>query len=185
MPFLGFDFRAVFVMVAVGMVCGCGSEEEIRTYAAPAEKLYTTADIADQYTPLPEYKVPKSWEEADLDEFSAAAYNTGSGQETTRVTVTQTAGGANFSDQLNRWRRQLGLPPLEEGQLMDEIEIIKMGEVPAAFVQFDGQADSIAGALATTKDGMWFFKMRGSTSTVRKELKRMKSFCLSVRFDST
>lgn len=180
-------FLVPAVLLAAGLP-GCMEESEIRTYTIPAdEDVMTTERLKSMFAAnrLPEFDTPAEWRAAEADDFSRFAFEAGPDDEKqkARITVTKMPPAAGLLVQINRWRGQIGLDPLNDMDASPDVEIMKMGDVDATFVDFDGlNGKSIVGAVAQVSGSMWFFKMIGPTDTVDSETERMRKFCASVRF---
>jgi hypothetical protein len=125
----------------------------------------------------PKFDVPSKWRKAANDEFSLAAFAAGPNERPVRITVTRTPAAMGADVQLNRWRTQLQLDPLPSDEIRQGGEEIEIDGQAARFVRFDGDAESIAGAVVQSGGHMWFFKMRGPRETVDEQIETMKAFC--------
>ena len=176
----------------MSFLCGCTPRSDVRTYTTPASKEPPTterlrglfAGAASAAPKLPDFDKPEEWKEAPADQFSAAAFAAGPNDRPVRITVTRTPAAMGLEVQLNRWCSQLKLEARSTEQWTESLETMDMGGTNAAFVELEGDNESIVGAIAPVGDLMWFFKMRGPSETVSEELDRMRAFCGSVRFDS-
>ena len=92
---------------------------------------------------------------------------------------------------VNRWRREVGLPDVTAEELPKSSESIEIDGKPATYVRAvpdPSQADQSKADLATlaamVKDGdqVWFFKLIGERSVVVAQEDAFKTFLKSVRF---
>ncbi|WP_432797055.1 hypothetical protein [Poriferisphaera sp. WC338] len=61
------------------------------------------------------YTAPKSWTEQPATQFLTAAFTTGEGDQTIRITISSLTGNAGGRiPNINRWRGQLSLPPITD-----------------------------------------------------------------------
>jgi hypothetical protein len=182
---------------------GC-KKDEIRSYAAPAPQQVETKPRADGPSPqrasLPgggaaprpsiDYRAPDGWQpDSDPSGMSVAAFGISAGDERARMTVTPLAGAAGgLVQNVNRWRGQIGLPPVEPDGLGEIVRNIEVAGVEAQYVDLvgpdaPGGAQRILGVVAVAGSTTWFFKMTGSAELVGKQKEAFESFVRSVRFD--
>ncbi len=84
----------------------------------------------------------------------------------------------------NRWRGQLGLPPLAESEL--EAAVTRLNANDLAFTLVDGastgaDAKRILGAMVPYQGAMWFFKLTGPDALVAREKPVFVEFLQTVR----
>ncbi len=138
----------------------------------------------DAGAPQIKWKTPEGWTEVPPSamryaSFSAPAEN---GDKIDISVVTFAGEGGSDPDNINRWRGQIGLPPLDQNAVASQITALKTAD--AAFSTTD-----IVGAKARTiaawthHDGrVWFFKATGPSAAVEKEKPNFVKFIESVRF---
>lgn len=89
--------------------------------------------------------------------------------------------GAN----LNRWRSQLGLPPLSEAELNRAIEHVDVNDLHLEFVDFvgtaKGEATRTIGAVLARPEETWFFKLMGPDAVVAAEKPAFREFLKTVK----
>lgn len=90
--------------------------------------------------------------------------------EATVVVLPGQAGGELAN--VNRWRGQIGLPPLDEAGLVKARAVVKAkaGSVNVYDFTSEGQAKSrmVAGYISTPDENTWFLKMTGDAAPVAK-----------------
>ncbi|MBI5381096.1 MAG: hypothetical protein HZA31_04280 [Opitutae bacterium] len=94
------------------------------------------------------------------------------------------AGG--LSDNLNRWRGQVGLPPLSAEQLKSETLNVKADSglefsVIDVVGETGGKRQRILGAIVPVGSESWFFKMTGPDALVAKEKDQFLAFLKTVK----
>ncbi len=158
---------------------GCG-EEEIRTYTAPQDAPRPALTLADPGgAPASaidlHWSVPPDWRASDAPQsFTVASYEAGPADAPAIITVTRLSGeGGGALENINRWRGQIGLPPVAElsGQPMEGFQV---GPFPIGVVDLVGEAGPggepvrIVGALLPREDRneTWFFKMMGASNVL-------------------
>jgi hypothetical protein len=136
--------------------------------------------------PQIKWTTPQTWTEVPPSSMRYASF-TAPGDNGAKVDisiVTFAGEGGSDADNVNRWRQQLGLPPIDSAAVASQIAQLK--SQPENFTMID-----IAGASARTiaawtrHDGrVWFFKATGPNAPVEKEKSNFVKFIRSVRFGS-
>jgi hypothetical protein len=96
--------------------------------------------------------------------------------------------GGGLELNVNRWRRQVGLPPVAEEQIRRDAHTLKVGDTEAVYVELDGlglgaRKRILAVVLPHGKKETWFFTLKGPPQLVEKEKSHFEAFVKSVRFD--
>jgi hypothetical protein len=95
----------------------------------------------------------------------------GGGKAEVSVVVLPGPAGGEMAN-VNRWRGQIGLPPLDEAGLAAARKVVKSkaGEVAVYDFSADGtpKARMITGLLASADGNTWFFKLMGEAEPVGK-----------------
>jgi hypothetical protein len=137
------------------------------------------------------YTVPEGWKEADkvvsregIEVRYEAALKVEEGGASALLTVSkfpQNAGG--LLPNINRWRKQVGLPPVDEKQLSKDATKVQVGGVPAFGVDYKGPQQRVLGVVAPRGDWTWFIKLDGPADLVGKQKVAFDKFVGSVIFD--
>jgi hypothetical protein len=148
---------------------GCESAAEITEYTAPRDK-----DAGRPFS----CRVPSDWTLGANDRFSSLAFESKTGA---RITVSSLKGSGDefLLININRWRRQVGLDPIEKLDGLGEAEL-KKGE--AKFVKLAGEAKALEGAMVEYGGKTWFFKMSGTVASVADQSDEFSDFLKSVEF---
>ena len=91
---------------------------------------------------------------------------------------------------MNRWRRQIQLPPTNAAELEKEVQEIEVDGTTGQYITMVGpenaaRQQTIAAVMALRADKMWFFKLMGDSRLAAREKERFEAFVRSVRFAST
>jgi hypothetical protein len=139
-------------------------------------------DIPVNAAPI-RWTVPEGWQELAPNSIRIGNFVvTGKNGAKAEVAVTSFPGMVGTElDNVNRWRRELGLEPVEQSAVASE---------PVTVDSFDGKLYDIAGSSARTvvasvarNGAMWFFKMRGDAGTVAAAKPAFADFLKSVHFN--
>ena len=160
----------------VAAVCNAQSETKSQPMAAmPA---------MDAAAPPIKWETPEDWTEVPPSSmryasFSASAEN---GEKIDISVVTFPGEGGSDSDNINRWRGQIGLPPIDKNAVTSQIASLKTADATFSTADIVG-AKARTIAAWTHHDGrVWFFKATGPTAAVEKEKPNFVEFIESVRF---
>lgn len=110
-----------------------GPEDAVKPHEAEFE---TFIDSVTFKGDKPGYKVPEGWQETKGTQFSVAAFRVGPGGDAPVLTVTPTRG--SVSENVNRWRGQLSLKPVDEAGLKEVTKEKKVGDATAVLVNMTG-----------------------------------------------
>ncbi len=178
--------RAVLLIVGVGVV-GCRHEEGIREYWVPK----TEATAETSASPAgPSYDVPVGWQLLPtMGGMRQAAFEVRQADQKLEITIISLpTQGNDLLANVNRWRGQIQLPPLESRQQLDEqLTTISVEQEPVPYVQLTSPPESktresILGAIVTRGETIWFVKLRGHAELAEREREHFEQFVRSLRF---
>lgn len=117
-----------------------------------------------------------------------AAFDVVDGNDRFEVTVSSFPGAAaNPLGNINRWRGQIGLPPVTEEELEKQLTSIDVGNTPGEYVEMLGpegeRREMILGVIVVAHSKVWFVKARGDVALARRETERFKAFVRSLKFE--
>jgi hypothetical protein len=189
------------LLLCAGLFSGC-KRDDVKVYhvesgdsAAPtpppiAPAAMPTAMPADLPAPdnsgLPQlkYVLPVGWQEKPPSEMRVASFGISEDGKNADVSVIPLGGMAGGDPaNVNRWRGQVGLPPLADGEIEKLAEKISVGEQPADLYDITGGAQRILAVILHREDIAWFFKVTGDADLVEKQKSAFNSFLKSVEFD--
>jgi len=116
------------------------------------------------------WTLPKGWTRtAGSGMRFATLMAPGPGKAEISVVMLPGAAGTELAN-VNRWRSQIGLPPLDLGALGTARQTVKCKAGTVAVYDFtgEGQVRMVAGILATHDGDTWFLKLMGDTDRVSK-----------------
>lgn len=156
--------------------------------AAPDPQPAATAEPAQRGVPA--WDVPTHWiATAPTSSLVAAAFTPGS-DSGAQVTVTPLAGEAGgLLANLNRWRSQVGLPPVTE-VAAQPLTTLTVGDGSARIVDLVGGAEGTAPARALIvalvaqpgSDRTWYVRLAGPAAIVATQREAFLGFVRSIRF---
>jgi len=124
----------------------------------------------------PQWTVPAGWIEQAPTAMLLAKFSAGDATAPAEVTVSSFPGDVGgLPANINRWRRQLGLPPLDDAAANQTATSLDVAADKGSLVEMDGQ-DAKTGqparliGVAVPHEGQtWFFKMMGNEKSVAHE----------------
>lgn len=133
------------------------------------------------------WTLPKGWAEASSPGGMRFATLTAPVQGKVDVSVVVLPGpaGGELSN-VNRWRNQIGLPPVDDAALAKARQTVKTRAGPLSVYDFanDGQKSRmIAGLLAAPDGNTWFVKMSGDAKPVGEARKDFLKLLETLRLD--
>lgn len=168
---------------------GC-RQEQVQHYKVPKEvtappsamTAMPGADLAQGQPGLPEppkpqagglrWSLPKGWSETPGDGMRFATLKTPiAGRVEATVVVLPGPAGGELAN-VNRWRSQIAMPPMDEAALAKARTQVKSkaGAINVYDFTSDGQTKSrvVAGLISTPDGNTWFLKLTGDAALVAK-----------------
>ncbi len=139
------------------------------------------------------YQVPEGWTEYPprAGGFRVANFKVGQYADGRPVDVTVSPlGGRSGSllDNVNRWRKEVGLPDLAESELAKNVVSTDVGGVPGYAVDFAGptsagdKRERTLGLIVPRGDTTWYVKLRGPHDLIAGQKAAFDAFTKSLRF---
>jgi len=138
----------------------------------------------------PEWQVPASWTALDHSSFLVAKFRaTGDGGAQADINVSMSAGdGGGLLPNVNRWRGQLSLGPLDQDALAKISTVIDLPTGKATVVDISGAESEnggkarCIGVMVPIKGETWFYKLMGADTVVAREKEALLKFVRSVKY---
>jgi len=161
-------------MPPAGMPSASGMAGEVPPPPAPATALKWT--------------LPKGWTEEKGSGMRFATLKPATpGKIDASVVVLPGAAGGELPN-VNRWRGQIGLPPIDEAALGAARREVKSKAGKIALFDFTSEGDTktrmVTGILTTPDGSTWFLKMVGDADPVAKAKPEFTHLMESLRLDS-
>jgi hypothetical protein len=145
--------------------------------AAPPQTATTSA-------PQVKWTTPEGWTEVPPSSMRYASFSAPAddGQKIDISVVTFPGDGGSDADNINRWRGQMGLAPVDANAVTSQVTPLKAADTTFSTTDIAGDKTRTIAAW-TRRDGhVWFFKATGPTAAVEKEKSNFVKFIESVRF---
>jgi hypothetical protein len=137
------------------------------------------------------WKVPEGWQEAAPGEMRVGSFKVAKDGKQAEVSIIPLPGmaGGDLSN-VNRWRGQVGQPPVTEEGLAKLAQTVEIAGQPAQLYDQAGQnpgsgeSTRILAAIQRREGTAWFFKMTGDDELVAQQKPAFIEFLKSVAFAS-
>ena len=206
--FLPANARPLAAAMLAIIIAGCG-RDDVKVYKVDAaDTVVTPSPAAPAPAAMPgsmpaglpapdnsglpklKYALPDGWKEKALTQMRVASFEVFENGKTADISVIP-LGGSTGGDaaNVNRWRGQVGQPPLDEDALNKSAEAVQVAGQAGALYDIAGTApgsgnpERILGAILHGDDTVWYFKMMGDADLVEKQKANFIAFLKSVEFD--
>lgn len=160
----------------VAAVCDAQTETRSRQMAAvPAQ---------DGTAPQIKWNMPGSWTEMQASSMRYASFiaSVENGDKIDISVVTFPGEGGSDADNINRWRGQIGLPPIDASAVTSQVSSLKTAGATFSTTDIAGAKTRTIAAWTRHDGRVWFFKATGPNAAVEKEKPNFVKFIESVRF---
>jgi hypothetical protein len=191
-----------FLVLATGLLAGCRPEPQITHYTVPKPESVETPAHQPKMPPSSgvrppvasanstgedlQFEAPAGWKEIPPSSgFTMRALEAVKGDE--RIEVTISAAGGDLTQNMNRWRMQIGLAEATAAEIEAALKPSEVNGLPAKFIEIHQPEDapkrqSIMGYVVPEGDRMWFIKLRGSTALAEQERENLAAFAKSLKW---
>ncbi len=134
----------------------------------------------------PNWQVPAGWQEVSGGQFLIAKFMlAGDGGANAAVNVSMSAGdGGGLAANVNRWRGQLGLPPMADilttpiDVANGKAQLVDMSGTDAR----TGQPTRLVGVIVPQSGQTWFYKLMGDAKVVESQKDAFTKFVQGVKY---
>jgi hypothetical protein len=130
------------------------------------------------------WTTPEGWTEVPPTSMRYASFSAPAdeGGKIDISIVTFSGDGGSDADNINRWRGQMGLAPVDANAVTSQVAPLKTGDTTFSTTDIAGNKTRTIAAW-TRRDGrVWFFKATGPNAAIEKEKPNFVKFIESVRF---
>lgn len=166
----------VMLSVCLLVLTGCGRDEP-RVYRVAKD------EVPDAPPPALSWMVPPTWQEGPTREMLLAVFAVPGGAEMTVSAIGGDGGGALAN--VNRWRGQLALAPIDAAALAAAVETVETPAGPASVIRLDGGEASTMAAWLEHGGQTWFLKLNGPVASVDAQADNFTRVVASLRSAAT
>ena len=134
--------------------------------------------------PQIKWEAPEGWTEVPPSSMRYASFNAadGNGGKIDISIVTFAGDGGSDADNVNRWRGQIGLAPIDASAVTSLVTPLKTADTTFSTTDIAGAKARTIAAWARRDGRVWFFKATGPNAAIEKEKPKFVKFIESVRF---
>jgi hypothetical protein len=140
----------------------------------------------------PAWAVPAGWQEVPASQFLLAGYSIAdTNGAKAEVNVAELSGnGGGLLSNVNRWRGQIGLGPVDESDLAKLTMSMDVTGGQATLVDLtgtdpqNGQPARLVAAIVPMGDQTWFYKLIGDEKVVSREKDAFTKFVQTARYSN-
>jgi hypothetical protein len=183
-------FRFLFLGGLVILISACDqNDQQIKVYRlvkAPSESpIAEKAAPINSATPQIKWELPSGWGEGSPStmRYASFAATEDNGEKVDISIVTFPGDGGSDLDNVNRWRQQIGLAAVDEGELSSIIAPFQGKQINFSTADVIGPDSRTLAAWVRREGRSWFFKLSGPKDAVEKEKPKFVKFLQSVRFE--
>jgi hypothetical protein len=148
----------------------------------PAPKAPEAPAKADSPSAI-KWQAPAGWTSAPPSQMRYASFAVEKNGEKADISVVTFPGeGGSDLDNVNRWRQQIGLAPVDANGLKSMVAHQDAGGVHFDTVDMSGSNARVLAAWTRHGGAAWFFKMTGPPALVEQEKSNFGAFLQSIRF---
>jgi len=137
----------------------------------------------------PKFDVPSNWQEKPPSAMVLKSFSVGNVEQEAKISITVFPGdvGGPLAN-LNRWRGQLSLEPVDESEftkLTTSIDVLGGKATLVDMKGTDGKTGKPArmiAAMVPRKEKTWFYKLMGDDKSVAQEKESFTKFVQTVRY---
>ncbi len=155
-------------------------------FARPSEPRRDSPSGASAPGALPfDCQVPEGWQPGKANSMQLAAYEVRRDGQEAAISVS-TAGGDLVAN-VNRWREQVHLTPLDPAELKQSLRPINVDGHEGVLAELagpetDAKPQLLVGVIVEAQGKQWFIKMRGDAGLAAREKEHFQQFVESIRF---
>ena len=192
--------RLICFGLTVLLIASCEKESNIKVYRVSKAPLEDSASngsdsmptklaamsALDSTAPSIKWKTPGGWTEVPPSSMRFASFNAtaANGGKVDISIVTFPGDGGSDADNVNRWRKQIGLAPINGKEIANLVRPVSVGDSQFSALDMTSGGARVIAAW-TRRDGRsWFFKMSGPVPALEHEKPKFFNFLRSIDFHS-
>jgi hypothetical protein len=192
--------RLICFGLTVLLIASCEKESKIEVYRVSKAPLEDSASnrsdsmptklaamsALNSTAPAIKWKTPDGWTEVPPSSMRFASFNATApnGGKVDISIVTFPGDGGSDADNVNRWRKQIGLASIDNEEIANLVRPVSVGDSQFSALDMTSGGARVIAAW-TRRDGRsWFFKMSGPVPALEHEKSKFFNFLQSIDFHS-
>ncbi len=178
---------SLFFTLALLISLSACESNEIKQYKV-AKTIAASVLPASNHQEAPfTFSLPKDWKKQANSGMRIASFTTTGGGDVSVVTLPGMAG--DLKSNVNRWRGQVGLAPLDDlKDIQQSVQNTTIDGNSAVMLELyapEGKDDKAMRVVLLEKNGInWFFKLAGTRALVKQQQSSFESFAKSLKFNA-
>lgn len=174
----------IFLTIGIFLALGCDRDDQVVTYTAPRDSRPAPATLP---APNPasagqlKFDLPGGWQEIENPSPMRVA-TIKAGEAELIVTRLAKGGWGDLLGNVNRWRGQVGLPPIDDPTKQTP-EIVEHNGQTWTTYQITGPEKEMVVTFVTVGESVWFFRLGGNAAAIQAQKKPYESFLRSIKFE--
>ena len=164
-----------------------GTPSHRDVYTRTIEELEEIARMRGEEPPQAEIKftVPKEWKETPPGTLQIHRFVVGDPKDPVEISIS--SAGGDLVANVNRWRAQVGLQPIGEGEMASALSDTKVFDLKAGQIEIIGppgeKQQAIIGIIAPSGRTNWFIKLKGPVKPALEQKKNFEEFVKSLKME--
>lgn len=150
-----------------------------QTQSKPSAPPMAGMSSPDSSAPQIKWTMPGGWTEVPPSSMRFASFKS---DKVDVSVVTFPGDGGSDEDNVNRWRQQIGLAPMDANSVSSKLVPLKTTAGDFSSIDIAGDKGRTIAAWTRHDGRVWFFKATGPGDAVEKEKARFVKFVESVKF---
>jgi len=156
-------------------------------YTRTIEELEEIARMRGEEPPQAEIKftVPKEWKETPPGTLQIHRFVVGDPKDPVEISIS--SAGGDLTANINRWRGQVGLEPIDERAMASALSDTKVFDLKAGQIEIIGppgeKQQAIIGIIAPSGRTNWFIKLKGPVKPALEQKKNFEEFVKSLKME--
>ena len=165
---------------------GCEDRDSVAFYNAPKDPPPTTAPVrpvadvhgaggAGDASSL-HWDAPKPWKEMPAGQMRVAQFRVNDEPPVDVTVIPLGPESGALLPNVNRWERELALPPSPQEKLNEVTRQMKVGDLDVTMIDLKGAEKRTLAAIVPFGGRVWFFKLQGPNEVVAKQQENFDAF---------
>jgi hypothetical protein len=177
--------REVVLVDLSAYLDGVPNQENLYTRALDDIEAMARMRGEPQEMPEIKYTLPKGWKETPPVAPQIHRFVTGDPDDPVVISISSAGGGR--VDNIDRWRRQVGLGPISQDELASAVSPTQVFDLKAEQIEIIGppgeKQQAILGVIAPSGRTSWFIKLQGPVKPALEQKKNFEAFVKSLQME--
>jgi hypothetical protein len=135
--------------------------------------------------PSVKFTLPEGWKETPPGQFQISRFVVGDPKDPVEISIS--SAGGDMSANINRWRGQVGLEPVDQQAIASALSPTEVFDLKAVQIDIIGppgeKQQAILGVIAPSGRTNWFIKLKGPAKPALEQKKKFEEFVKSLKLE--